>query len=141
MKYYKILVAAVMVMTLTACGNGKTQEEPEVQVEEAAQDDTESYKKRAYEIGKESADIIDAYGSGQMSQEIAAKLLKANYEELAELKDYEGYSEYDSSSIYGLWANSLQAFNDLFDDQMNLVDDLLYLEKCLDRLEKGESEE
>lgn len=145
MKHLKtFIIVTFLFMAMTACGNKEIQEE-EVQEEQSAaytqEDMANMCMLRAYKIGKQSYDIIDLYGTGEMSQAAAAKLLKMNYEELAELKDLKIYSEYDQTTLVGLHANTMQAFNDIFDDVLNLIDDQSYLKKCLDRYESGGSKE
>ena len=50
------------------------------------------------------------------------------------------YSEFDKTTLVGLHGNTMQAFNDVFDNIEGLAEDQIYINKCLERIENGESE-
>lgn len=141
-KIIAALLCVMMIICIAGCGNNENQEE-QIREEVSAEYDQKIVnvcKLRAYKIGKQSYEIIDFYGNGEMSQQAAAKLLKMNYEELAELKDLDIYSEFDKTTLVGLHGNTMQAFNDVFDNIEGLAEDQIYINKCLERIENGESE-
>lgn len=142
MKHLRNVAIIILMACLVGCGNNENQEE-QIREEVSAEYDQKIVnvcKLRAYKIGKQSYEIIDLYGTGEMSQQAAAKLLKMNYEELAELKDLDIYSEFDKTTLVGLHGNTIQAFNDVFDSIEGLAEDQILINKCLERIENGESE-